>query len=304
VRVGRTACASEEAIAVEDVVVFDEVTKSYGEFRLDRVSFAVKRGYIHGFIGRNGAGKTTTIKLLMNLMRRDGGDIRVFGLDNVRHEKEIKQRLGFVYADSHFYEDLSLDDMKRIVASNYRGWDERSYRRYLDLFELPARKKIKHLSRGMKVKYAIALALSHDADLLVMDEPTAGLDPVVRREILELMSDVIQHEEKTIFFSTHITSDLEQIADYVTFIHDGRIQFSLPKDELLERYVLVKGGKELLDRDTRQLFVGLREHRYGFEGLAADVRGAREWFGTEAVYEKPSLEDIMVYTVKFGHAAR
>jgi len=289
---------------VEDVVVFDQVSKSYRDFRLDNVSFAVKRGFIHGFIGRNGAGKTTTIKLLMNLIRRDSGTIRVFGLDNVEHEKEIKHRIGFVYADSPFYEDLTLESMKNIVASVYRDWDEAAYRRYLRLFDLPADKKIKQLSRGMKMKYAIALALSHNAELLVMDEPTSGLDPVVRREILELLSEVIQAEEKTVFFSTHITSDLEQVADYITFIHEGRIRFSMSRDEVFEKYVLVKGGTELLDRDTRRLFVGLREHPHGFEGLTDDPQRAQQWFGDQAIYEKPSLDDIMVYTIKYGGVER
>ena len=289
---------------MEDAIVFDQVSKHYKGFRLDRVSFAVKRGYIHGFIGPNGAGKTTTIKLLMNLIRRDGGTIRVFGLDNLQHEKEIKRRIGFVYADAPFYEDLSLEQMKRVVAAFYPRWDEGAYRRYLRLFELPADKKIKQLSRGMRMKYAIALALSHGADLLVMDEPTSGLDPVVRREILDLMAEVIQAEEKTVFFSTHITSDLEHVADYITFIHDGRIRFSLSKEEVFERYVLVKGGRELLDADTRRLFVGVREHPYGFEGLTDRADEARALFRDNAVYEKPSLDDIMVYTIKFaGEAA-
>lgn len=289
---------------MEDVVVLNQVSKSFKDFKLDRISFSVKRGYIHGFIGRNGAGKTTTIKLMMNLMKPDGGSIHIFGLDHRQHEKAIKERIGFVYADSHFYEDLTLDSMARIVASCYRNWDDEAYRRYLKMFDLPANKKIKHLSRGMKMKYAIALALSHRADLIIMDEPTSGLDPVVRREILELLSGVIQEEEKTVFFSTHITSDLEQVADHITFIHNGTIKFSLPKDEIFEKYALVKGGKELLDADTRRLFVGLREHPYGFEGLTDDPQRVQALFRNRAVYEKPSLEDIMVYTIKFNQQER
>ena len=288
---------------MEDVIVLDRVSKSYKDFKLDRISLTVKKGYIHGFIGRNGAGKTTTIKLMMNLVQPDAGSIRLFGLDHRAHEKEIKQRIGFVYADSCFYEDLSLDAMTRVVASCYRDWDEGAYRRYLKMFDLPSKKKIKHLSKGMKMKYAIALALSHNADLIVMDEPTSGLDPVVRREILDLMAEVIQNEEKTVFFSTHITSDLEHVADYVTFIHDGSIRFSLPKDELFEKYTLVKGGTDLLDRDTRKLFVGVREHAHGFEGLTDRHKDVYRLFGDQAIYEKPTLEEIMVYTVKYGKDA-
>lgn len=289
---------------MEDVVVFDQVSKRYRDFRLNRLTFSIKKGYIHGFIGRNGAGKTSTIKLMMNLIKRDEGSIEIFGLDNRLHEKEIKQRIGFVYGDSHFYEDLTLERMKRLVASFYRSWDEGAYRRYLNLFDLPAEKKIKHLSKGMKTKYAIALALSHNADLVVMDEPTSGLDPVVRREILELMSEVIQEEEKTVFFSTHITSDLEHVADYITFIHDGEIRFSLPKDDVYEKFALVKGGRELLDAEARKLFVGLREHPYGFEGLTDQPARARHYFQERAIFERPTLDDIMVYTIKFEKRAR
>lgn len=300
---GAAPWSEEEHAAVEDVVILDHVSKAYKDFKLDRVSFTIKKGYIHGFIGRNGAGKTTTIKLMMNLIEPDEGSIELFGLRYREHEKEIKQRIGFVYADSCFYEDLTLDSMARVVASCYRSWDEQAYRRYLKMFDLPSKKKIKHLSKGMKMKYAIALALSHGADLIVMDEPTSGLDPVVRREILDLMTEVIQDEEKTIFFSTHITSDLEHVADYITFIHDGRIQFSLPKDEVFEKYTLVKGGTKLLDPDARKLFVGIREHAYGFEGLTDRAQQVQELFQDQAIYEKPTLEEIMVYTIKFESGA-
>jgi ABC-2 type transport system ATP-binding protein len=156
----------------------------------------------------------------------------------------------------------------------------------------------------MKMKYSIALALSHHAELIIMDEPTSGLDPVVRREILELMSEIIQDENKTVLFSTHITSDLEQVADYITFIHDGHIQFSLTKDEIMEKYTLVKGRTDLLDPDTRKPFIGLRETPVGFEGLSDNPKLVFELFGNQAIYERPSLEDIMVYTIKFNHHAR
>lgn len=295
---------TKEEHRVDDVIVLDQVSKSYKDFRLNRISFSVPRGYIHGFIGRNGAGKTTTIKMMMNLVRPDEGSIRIFGRDHRAQEKAIKERIGFVYAESHLYEELTLERMSRIVAKSYRNWDEPAYRRYLKLFDLPASKKIKHLSTGMKMKYSIALALSHHADLIIMDEPTSGLDPVVRREILELLAGVIQEEEKTVFFSTHITSDLEQVADYITFIHNGTIHFSLAKDEIFEKYTLVKGGKELLDADTRRLFVGLREHPYGFEGLTDDPKRAYELFRDRALYERPSLDDIMVHTIKYSDKAR
>jgi len=285
---------------MDDVVVFDQVSKSYGGFQLDSLSFSLKKGYIHGFIGPNGAGKTTTIKLMMNLIKPDTGSIRIFGMDSRHQGKEIRQRIGFVYAENHFYEYLTVEQMKRVIASFYPTWNEAAFNRYLRMFGLPAKRKIRHLSKGMKMKYSIALALSHDADLIIMDEPTSGLDPVVRREILELLSEVIQDENKTVFFSTHITSDLEQIADYITFIHDGRIRFSQPKDEILDQYRIVKGAKELLTPDTRKLFVGLRESPYGFEGLTIEPDEVRRRFQDQVICEIPSLEEIMVLTVK-GH---
>jgi ABC-2 type transport system ATP-binding protein len=283
---------------MEEVVVLDQVRKTYPGFQLGPLSFTIQKGYIHGFIGANGAGKTTTIKLMINLIHPDAGNIKIFGLDHRTHQKEIKERIGFVFAENHFYDELTVDQMKRITASFYQRWDEQAFQSYLRRFSLPPDKKIKHLSKGMKMKLSIALALSHNADLIIMDEPTSGLDPVVRHEILELMSELIQEEEKTIFFSTHITSDLEQIADYITFIHDGRLCFSLTKEEISERYRVVKGGLELLNPETRKLFIGLRETPYGFEGLTDDPKRVRAAFRDRVLYESPSLEEIMVYTIK------
>jgi len=283
---------------MENIVEMKGVNKRYKDFALQDVSFSIKKGYITGFIGPNGAGKSTTIKLLMNLIRRDSGDIFVFGLDNIAREKEIKERIGFVYDESYFYEELTIREMKRIIAPLYRRWDDLAFQRYIDSFELPTRRKIKHLSKGMKMKFSLAVALSHHADLIIMDEPTSGLDPVFRREILDILADIIQDEEKAVFFSTHITTDLDRIADYITFIDRGRIVFNSPKDEILEQYGIVRGAKELLDADTRKEFIGLRETAVGFEGLTSNVQMAEELFGDEALIETPSLEDIMFYTVR------
>jgi ABC-2 type transport system ATP-binding protein len=283
---------------MENIVEMKGVNKRYKDFALQDVSFSIKKGYITGFIGPNGAGKSTTIKLLMNLIKRDSGDIFVFGLDNIAREKEIKERIGFVYDESYFYEELTIREMKRIIAPLYRRWDDLAFQRYIDSFELPTRRKIKHLSKGMKMKFSLAVALSHHADLIIMDEPTSGLDPVFRREILDILADIIQDEEKAVFFSTHITTDLDRIADYITFIDRGRIVFNSPKDEILEQYGIVRGAKELLDADTRKEFIGLRETAVGFEGLTSNVQMAEELFGDEALIETPSLEDIMFYTVR------
>lgn len=274
------------------------LTKEFKSFKLKDVSFNLEPGYIMGFIGPNGAGKTTTIKLIMNLLKKDSGNIKIFGKDNIKFEREIKDRIGFVYDESHFYEDLTIKQMKNIVAPFYTKWEEKVFKKYMKNFSLDEKAKIKTLSKGMKMKFSLSLALSHNAELIIMDEPTSGLDPVFRREILDILYDVIQDEDKSIFFSTHITTDLEKIADYITFIDDGEIVFSRAKDEVLESYAVVKGGNEILDSHTRKEFLGIRETNVGFEALTDDKKRIKAKFGDKVLIEKPSLEDIMYYTVR------
>ncbi|NDI35293.1 ABC transporter ATP-binding protein [Chengkuizengella sediminis] len=285
---------------MENVITISNVNKQFKGFHLKDLSFSVKKGFITGFIGPNGSGKTTTIKLIMNLLKEDSGNIQLFGLNHENHTKEIKERIGFVYADHHFYEILTTNQMKEIIAPFYKNWSEKDFKRYMNDFNLPLNKKIKKLSSGMKMKFAIAIALSHQADLIIMDEPTSGLDPIARREILDLFKDIIQDEEKTIFFSTHITSDLEHIADYITFIHDGEILLNNEKDMLLEKYKIIRGAKKYLDEHTRQLFLGIRETDAGFEGLVNDEKTIRELLGPQVIYDRVSLEDIMYYTTRRG----
>ncbi len=277
------------------ILEIDNLKKEFSDFSLKGIGFSLEKGCIMGFIGPNGAGKTTTIKLIMNLLKKDGGEIRVFGLDNIKYEKEIKNRVGFVYDVNCFYEELTVDEMKKIIAPFYKEWDEEAYKSYLKKFAITFNKKIKDLSRGMKMKYSLALALSHNAELLIMDEPTSGLDPLVRREMLDILIDVVQDENKSVFFSTHITSDLERIADYITFIDDGNIVFSKSKDDIMDNFGLVKGPMELLDEDIRKLFIGFKESSFGFEGLVANKYEARKILNDKVIIEKPTLDDIMVY---------
>lgn len=276
----------------------NNLTKDFKKFKLDNVSFKLEPGYIMGFIGPNGAGKSTTIKLIMNLLKKDSGEIKIFGKDNIQFEKEIKNRIGFVYDESYFYEDLTIKQMKNIIAPFYKEWDEKLFNKYINDFDLDLNQRIKKLSKGMKMKFSLAIALSHNADLIIMDEPTSGLDPVFRREILDILYNVIQDEKKSIFFSTHITTDLEKIADYITFINNGKIVFSKSKDEILESYGIIKGGSNLLDKDIRKEFIGLRETKVGFEGLVENPQKLKRLFGNEAIIERPTLEDIMVYSVR------
>lgn len=265
------------------------------QFELKDISFKLEPGYIMGFIGPNGAGKSTTIKLIMNLLKKDSGEINIFGKDHIKYEREIKDRIGFVYDENVFYENLTIEKMKDIIAPFYSKWDEEVFQGYLKRFELSEMSVIKKLSKGNKTKFALAVALSHNADLIIMDEPTAGLDPVFRREILDLLYEIIQDENKAIFFSTHITTDLERIADYITYINKGQMVFSKSKDEIMSSYAIVKGAPELLNDSTRKDFLGLRETNVGFEGLVENVDIIKEKY-KDILIERASLEDIMYYT--------
>jgi len=269
--------------------------KEYKKFILKDISIRLDQGTIMGLVGPNGAGKTTIIKLILNMIRRSAGTIEVFGLDNIAHEKAVKARIGFVHETPAMVEDAPLKNIKTALAPFYGSWDERLFRRLSAEFGLPLDKKFKALSHGIKMKFQLALALSHDADLLVLDEPTSGLDPVFRRELLERLSDVIQDERKSVLFSTHITSDLESTADTITFINRGELVFSLPKDEVRETWAVVKGGRELGHGSLRGLFKGFRETPYGVEALTSDVPAVRRALSGGLVVDKASIEDIMIF---------
>lgn len=274
------------------------LSKKFKRFQLKDVSFQLEKGYIMGFIGPNGSGKTTTIKLIMNLMKRDSGNIEIFGKDNIEFEKQVKDRIGFVYDESYFYQDLSIKQMKNIVAPFYTHWDEEVFQNYMEEFDLDEKQKIKKLSKGMKMKFSLSLALSHHAELIIMDEPTSGLDPVFRREMLDILYDIIQDADKSIFFSTHITTDLEKIADFITFIDDGEIVFSKEKDLLLETYGVVKGGNDDLTPELEKKLLGVRKTGVGFEALTDKKTFVRDLAGEKVLIERPSIEDIMYYTVR------
>ncbi len=269
--------------------------KTYKGFTLKDVSFALPRGTIMGLVGPNGAGKTTVIKLILNLARRAAGEVKIFGEDVISREKEVKSRIGFVHEVPALVEDATLRDIGAAVAPLYERWDEAHFRSLVSEFGLPLGKRFKKLSHGMKMKFSLALALCHDADLLILDEPTSGLDPVFRRELLERLSLLIQDERKAVLFSTHITSDLETTADYITFLHAGEVVFSLPKDEIQATWALVRGGDELLNGRLRPLFRAVRQTPHFFEALTSDVRSVRDELPRGAVVEKASIDDIMVF---------
>lgn len=280
---------------MENVVELKNVTKRFKGFSVNHINLQVKRGFVTGFIGANGAGKSTTIKTMMNLLRPDAGEVKLFGLDYKTHEKEIKQRIGFVYDGNIFFEGLNLKDIKRIVAPAYKRWDDALFYQYVEQFELPLNKAIKTFSKGMQMKASLAIALSHHAELIIMDEPTAGLDPIFRRELLDLLQELMVDGNRTIFFSTHITTDLDRIADYIAFIQKGELVFNQSIHDVAENYALVKGELNLLDRDTEKAFVHVHRASTGFEALTDNIKAAKNIFGDTVIIERASLEDIMYY---------
>lgn len=280
---------------MENILEIKDLYKEYAGFKLDRVTFNLKKGYIMGFIGPNGAGKTTTIKLIMNLIKRTSGEIRVFGLDNLADEKEIKSKIGFVYDHANFYENFSLDKNAMIIANFYENWDWEVFNNYMEKFKIDKKQKFKELSKGMKMKFALALALSHHADLLIMDEPTSGLDPIFRHEIIKILQEYIEDGNRSILFSTHIISDIEKMADYITFINNGKIVFSEEKSILEDDYRVVKGGLDILDSSVEEEFISLERSKYGFSGLTRNYEKLYEKYGSNLVIDKPGIEEIMIY---------
>ncbi len=266
------------------------LTKRYKTFTLDNISLSIPKGYIMGFVGENGAGKTTTIKTMLNIVKRDEGQICILGKDIDKDEISIKSKIGYV-SGNLFYPKKTLKEVTKYYKSFYDEWDEDLYLDYLNKFNLDSNKRIDELSKGMQLKYQITLALSHHAELLILDEPTSGLDPVARDNLLELFQTIIENEETTIFFSTHITSDLEKCADYVTFIKDGRIIESCSKDDLIDKYRLVNGTeKELIE--VKERLIAFKTNSFGFNGLikTIDLKESDSF-----KVGQPSLDDIMIY---------
>ncbi len=279
---------------MDNILYVDNLCKKYKNFKLNNVSLQLPKGFIMGLIGENGAGKTTLIKLIMNLVKKDSGDIKIFDKDNVKFEREIKDRIGFVYDEVCYYDHMSLKENGNMVSMLYSKWDKDKFNYYLNKFELNKDKKLKELSKGMRMKFSLCIALSHGAEFIIMDEPTVGLDPVVRSEVLEELQNLMENENMGALISTHITSDLERIADYITFIKDGSIIFSKPKDEIMEAYKIIKGDCNILTKEVEKHFEGISKNRFGFEGLTSQVDKVREILGDNIVVDRATIEDIMI----------
>lgn len=274
---------------MSDNIRIQNLTKRFEGFALEGVSFAVPRGAVVGFIGENGAGKSTTIKSILGLIRPDGGSVEVFGKDVGLLTKEERGRLGAVLGDGKLPENLTAKDLDGVFRHIFARWDAAAFFAYLDRFALPRGKKIKDFSRGMRQKFALAVALSHGADVLVLDEPTAGLDPVARDEILDILYDFMQDERRSVLISSHIVSDLEKLCDYIAFIHRGRLVFFEEKDALYEKYAVLRAPLETL-RSCADAVVAV--HRGEF-GAGALVLRAKLPAGIPV--ERAGIEDIMLY---------
>ncbi|MBO7582844.1 MAG: ABC transporter ATP-binding protein [Treponema sp.] len=268
--------------------------KNFPSFQLKNVDITLEEGFIMGFIGRNGAGKSTTLKTTLNLMNNDGGTVKLCGLDMPKDEIEIKNQVGYVFGGVDFYPESKIKNITDITKTFYKNWDDNRYNELCQRFEIDQNKKFKQLSAGMKVKYSLAIAMSHNARLLILDEPTSGLDPAARDDLICMLQEFIEDGQHSVLFSTHITSDLEKCADYITYIKNGQILAAAEKEDFKKNYILVAGKKDQLTPELEEKVIGLHKHQLGFEGMmyAADTELAKN-AGLEL--SDPLLEDIMVH---------
>ncbi len=277
-----------------NLIEVNGLCKNFEKFQLKNVSMTLEEGFIMGFIGRNGAGKSTTLKTMLNLMKSDGGTIKLCGLSNPRDEIEIKNQVGYVFGGVDFYPEAKISRITDVTKSFYKEWNEELYKSLCERFEIDQNKKFKHLSAGMKVKYSVAVAMSHNPKLLILDEPTSGLDPAARDDLVLLFQEFIEDGRHSILFSTHITSDLEKCADYITYIKQGEILASTDRETFHNSYISVAGKKEQLASEVESKIIGLHTHQLGFEGLMkAEDRAVAEAGGFEI--GQPTLEDIMIH---------
>lgn len=281
----------------EQCLELKNVCKSFRDFTLNNISFTLPQGYIMGLVGPNGAGKTTTIQLILHMLEKDTGEILVFDKDNVVSEKEIKQDIGIVF-DSIFYVDSwTVKDTEKAVSIFYNNWRHDIFNDILKRFDLPQDKKVGELSRGMQMKLMLACAFSHNAKLLILDEPTSGLDPVTRDEFLEILQDYIKDGERSVLFSTHITSDLEQVADYITLVNQGNMIFTGSMENLLNSYRLIKGKPRDLTIELEKTIIGLRKTNMGFDGLIS-AKAATQY--KNYIIDDVKIDDVVVRIGKGG----
>ena len=275
-----------------------DLSKRLNEFELNIDKLDIKKGYITGFVGPNGSGKTTTIKLIMNMLFKDSGSIKIFEKENDIESLYIKEIIGYVGETPGYMQDSKLKAIKKGISCFYKNWNENIYKRYIKQFKLDENKKYKELSKGQQKKFELVMELSHNPKLIIMDEPTANLDPLVRNAYLDILQEHIEKEDATVFYSTHITSDLDKVADYLVFIFEGKVILYGDKESILENHKIIRGNKELLDIETKKELIAYNENSFGFEGLAKNIKSAYEVFGEEVIYDNANLEDILMYYTK------
>lgn len=280
-------------------IFVQDLCKRFDGFSLDHVSFQVPKGRIVGFIGENGAGKSTTINLILDELKRDDGQIRIFGMDNTI--SSVREEIGVVFDECNFHDVFNTSDIEKIMSGVYKSWDSGLYRQYLKKFKIPEGKQIGSFSKGTKMKLSIVCAIAHKPKLLILDEATTGLDPVVRDELLDLFLDFIQDEECSIFFSSHITSDIQKIADYVILIHQGRIIFEEQKDDLIYNFGIAKCGKEKFSSISPDDYITHRMTNMSAECLVRDKEAMKRKY-KNIVVDNATLEDIMLFYIKGGAA--
>lgn len=282
---------------MENILEIKKLSKKYKDFELKDVSLELPKGMIMGFIGENGAGKTTTIKAILNIINNYSGEIKIFNLDNKKDDEQIKENIGVVLDDMFFPELLTPKNINSVMSSIYQNWDSKLYFKYLNDFNLPEEKQIKVFSKGMRKKLEIVTALSHHPKLLILDEPTSGLDPIARNETLEILQDFIQDEECGVLLSSHITSDLEHIADYITFINNGEILLSKTCDELLESYGIVKCTESEFKSINIKDIIRYKKNKYEYEVLIENKKEFNKKYKFKVI-DKITLEDLMVLMIK------
>ena len=282
---------------MENILEVKDLAKKYNGFELQNINITLPKGMIMGFIGENGAGKTTTLKTILNIAKKSNGTVKIFGMDIEQKEKEIKQDIGVILDDSFLSEYLTPKDINKIMKNFYKSWEEKLYFNYLDRFNLPINKISKDFSSGMKMKLKIAITLAHKPKLLILDEPTTGLDPVARNEILDIFQEFIEDGEHSILVSSHITSDLEHIADYITFINNGKIIFTKSKDELIENYGIVKCNEEEFKEIDKADYIKYKKNKYEYDVLIENKHNFSKKYNI-SVIDKPTIEDIMLIYIK------
>lgn len=281
----------------DDYLKLKGVSKKFPDFTLKDICFTLPKGYIMGVIGPNGAGKTTTIQLILNILEKDAGEVLVFGMDNVKNEISIKQNVGVVFDNIFYVDSWSVRDTEKALSIFYEEWKHDVFEEMITRFDLPWNKKVSELSRGMQMKLMLAAAFSHNAKLLILDEPTSGLDPVMRDEFLEILQDYIKDGERSVLFSTHITTDLEKIADYITFINQGKMFYTGSLEDLLCGFRIIKGRPKDLTKILEDKIIGLRSTDIGFEGL---IRIEDKVYFENFVVDNATLDDIVIHVSKKG----